>query len=77
MGYGYDIKNYYKVKKNGEYPAPCPADKFRMWPLYTDDILTKNPDGTFVKHTGLCIYGIVLKKNEVVKVKKTANLVVI
>lgn len=69
MGYNFTIKNYYQVKKDGHYPAPCAADKNRKYELFTDDVLTKSEDGTYTVHTGLCICGIKLKWYQVKKVK--------
>jgi hypothetical protein len=74
MGYDYKVKNYYKVKKDGYYSAPCPADEKAVWELYTDDILTKNPDGTFVCQTGICRTGIILKDDEVIFFEKETTL---
>jgi len=77
MSYSYKLKSYYKVKKNGKYPWPCVSEKDRVISLFTDDILKKEPDGTFSKQTGLCCFGIKLKKSQVKFVRKGRILTVI
>jgi len=69
MGYSFTIKDYYQVRKEAEYPAPCPSDRKRKYLLFTDDVLTKNNNGTFTVHTGLCLTGIKLKPHQVKKIK--------
>jgi len=69
MGYDYTVRNYYTVRKQGEYPAPCPCDKKRKYLLFTDDVLTKNEDGSFTVHTGICLCGIKLRWWQVKKIK--------
>lgn len=65
MGYDFTVNKYYKVKKDGRYPAPCPANPNDTWQLFDDDILTKQEDGTFACQTGICRIGIVLKDEEI------------
>ena len=75
MGYRFNIKNYYKVKKEGQYPWPCKGYADRTIELFNDDVLTKDSeDGTFMKHTGLGCVGIILKDDEVYYVPETARL---
>ena len=74
MGYTFEIDNYYQVKKDGEYPWPCATEKDRKIELFTDDVLTKGDDGLFTVHTGICCFGIVLKKEEVKFVKEKSKL---
>jgi hypothetical protein len=76
MGYNYKITNYYKVKKEGIYPRPIPANPDETLQLFTDDILTKNRNGTYTCHTGVCMLGIKLKEDEVELIKETAHLVI-
>jgi hypothetical protein len=77
MGYTYRLNEYYKVKKNGEYPWPCPSEKDRNIELFTDDIFTKNENGTFMKETGLGCFGIVLQEDQVELIKKPIRLQII
>jgi len=65
MGYNYKLDKYYVVKKEGKYLWPCKSQPNRTIELFTDDVLTKNDDGTFTVHTGICCFGICLKKNQV------------
>lgn len=74
MGYKFKIEKYYQVKVEGEYPWACISSPNRTIKLYTDDVLTKSEDGTYMKHTGLGCFGIVLKDDEVVFCDKTAHL---
>lgn len=67
MGYSFVIKkeNAFKVKKEGLYPWPCKGDPGRTIHLYTNDVFTRDADGTYMKQTGLGCFGIVLKAEEV------------
>ena len=73
----YEIKNYYVVRKHGKYPWPCNMDKKRTIELFPDDVLTKNPDGTFVRHTGIGCFVIKLKPSQVKKVTNNKKLLFI
>jgi len=77
MSYSYKVMQYYQVKKDGQYPWPCKDNKKRTIELFSHDILSKNTDGTFFRHTGIGCFGIILKKNQVQLFKKPAELVVI
>jgi len=77
MGYTYDINKYYQVKKDGYYPAPCPSDPKRMLPLDTTDVLTGSVSKGFTVHTGICVYGIKLKKSEIKFINKKIALTLI
>jgi len=77
MGYSYEIKNYYKVKEDGSYPWPCQMDKDRTIELFTDDVLVKQENGTYIKHTGLCCFGIILTPKQVKRVKEKTVLQII
>ena len=77
MGYAYKLDKYYVVKKEGEYPWPCQSQRKRTIELFTNDVLTKNSNGTFTIHTGICCFGIRLKKNQVKLVKKPVGLEII
>ena len=69
---------HYRVKKDGEYPAPCRADPDRLYQLFTDDVLTKNEkDGTYMIHTGIGLWGLVLKDDEVERVHSDQHLVLL
>lgn len=74
MGYNFDIKEYYVVKKEDEYPWSCQPEPNRTIRLFTDDVLTKASDGTFTKHTGICCINIRLAKEQVKFIKKPIAL---
>lgn len=61
----YSIKDYYKVKKEGEYDWPCKMFPKRKIKIYPDDILTKCELGSFTKHTGLACIGIIINPEDV------------
>lgn len=73
MGYDFTIKkeSAYRVKKEGDYLwPPCakafPLEQDRMIHLYTNDVLTKDPNtGKYMKHTGLGCMNIVLADDDV------------
>lgn len=72
---GYSLTGYYKVKKEGCYPAPCEPLPDRTYSLFADDVLTKDSKtGTFTVHTGIMLMGIVLKDDEVEFFPGTVNL---
>ena len=74
MGYNFIIKNGFRVKQDGEYPWPCPSDPNRTITLFTDDVLTKEEDGKFMKQTGLGCFGIILTEDQVVPIEKEVKM---
>ena len=58
MSHSYRVGNGLKVKKEGKYPWPYYKDQNRTILLFTDDVLTKDPNGTYTKHTGICCFNI-------------------
>ena len=71
MGYDFTIakERAVRVKTQGRYPWPAmnatPPEPNRTIELFTDDVLTKGTDGTYMKHTGLGCFGIALHDDEV------------
>ncbi|MFC1453665.1 hypothetical protein ACFLQL_00610 [Verrucomicrobiota bacterium] len=66
MGYNYELKNYYKIKKaKGTYPWPCEIEPKRTITLTNKDILKKQAAGIFIKHTGLMCFGIKIPKKDI------------
>ena len=62
MGYSFTMPKgiAFRVKKEGIYPWPRDGDKDRTIELFTDDVLTKQENGKYMKHTGLflsCLCG--------------------
>lgn len=74
MGYDFTIKNGFRVKRDGIYPWPCKPEPNRTMQLFTSDVLTKQPDGRYMKHTGLGTFGHVLKDDEVEPIGKDMAL---
>jgi hypothetical protein len=74
MGYDFTIKRYYKVKAEKEYPWPCKVDQERTLKIYPDDVLTKDKNGTYMKHTGLGTFGHIIPDEDVEKIDKEAHL---
>lgn len=53
--------DFYKLKPEYEgisYPWPCESQPSRTIQLFDDDVLTKQDDGKYSKHTGLGCFGI-------------------
>jgi len=74
MGYDFSIKGGVRPKKAGRYPWPCAGSPNRTIELLEDDILTKSPDGTYMVHTGLGCFGIVMKDDEVERFEEVVKL---
>ena len=74
MGYDFTIKNGFRPKAAGSYPWPCKDLPKRTIDLFTDDVLTKSEDGTWMKHTGLGCLRIVLTDEQVEPIGKPINL---
>jgi len=75
MGYNFAIKNGVHPKTAGHYPWPCADLPDRTIELFTDDVLTKDPKtGTYMKHTGLGCFNIVLTDEQVEPIGKTVEL---
>ena len=74
MGYYFAVENGVRVVVDGQYPWPCPTQPNRSIVLSTTDILTRSDDGTYMKHTGMGCFGIVLKEDEITTVKRPVTL---
>lgn len=78
MGYRYTISEYYKIKSiDKEYPWPCQSSPNRVIKLFSDDVLTKSEDGTYMKQTGLGCFGIIIPDADVEHITSPINLVLI
>jgi hypothetical protein len=71
---GYDYPPWYKVKKDKEYPWPCKSEPNRTIKIFTDDVLTKQSNGKYQKHTGLGCLNIHIPDEDVIKQDTSANL---
>jgi hypothetical protein len=66
MSRDFVVEGAVKVKVHKKYPWPCQDEPFRTLELFTDDVLTKNPEtGKYTCHTGLCCINIILRDDEV------------
>lgn len=74
MGYDFTITDGVRVKTEGEYPWPCVSENNRTIHLWPEDVLTRSDDGTYMKHTGLGCFGIVLKEEEIENIEKPSHL---
>ena len=75
MGRCFTITNGVRVKKDGSYSWPCKGEPNRTIELFTDDVLTKDPAaGTYMAHTGIGCFGIVLTDEEVEPIGKSVDL---
>jgi len=64
-------------KKEKKYPWPCKSDSNRTITIFDDDVLTKSEDGTYMKHTGLCCFGIEIPDKDLIKHTNPIRLVLI
>ena len=76
MGYSFTLPKgiAFRVKKEGIYPWPWDGDKDRTIRLFTDDVLTKQENGKYMKHTGLGCLNIVLATEEVEPITEDKHL---
>jgi len=65
MGYDFTVKGAVRPKKDGEYPWPCASEPDRTITLYDDDVLTRQDNGKYLKHTGLGCMNIMISDEEV------------
>ena len=77
MGYQYRLLEYYKVKQDKVYPWPCSLDKNRTLEIFTDDVLSRQKDGTYVCHTGIMKVDIHIPDDDVELIKTPTMLEVI
>jgi hypothetical protein len=47
------------------------------YPLLPGDVLTLDPDGTYTKHTGLCVLGFTLSPEQVATLKPIEGTIAI
>jgi hypothetical protein len=75
MSYSFGIKDGVRVKREGIYPWPCPADPSGTIELFRDDVLTYNrATRDYTLHTGVCRFGIKLTNEEVEPIGKAVTL---
>jgi hypothetical protein len=69
------LTKWFHVKAPKVYPWPCKPDPKRTFELWPDDVLTRSADGTYVKHSGLCMLGFVIPDEDIVEVNEPVRLV--
>jgi hypothetical protein len=75
MGYDFSVDGWYKINQEElECAWPCGSEPNRTIKIFSDDVLTKSEDGTFMKQTGLGCFGIVISDEDVELQEKTVNL---
>ncbi len=76
MGYNFSVKGYYTIKHSEKkYPWPCPSEPNRTITLFNDDVLTGDGGkNTYMKHTGLGCFGIIVPEEDLIEHKKTVNM---
>ena len=75
MGYDFKIKNWCKIKdKQKTYPWPCKSQPERKIELFDDDILTKEKNGRYIKHTGLCCCNIIIPDEDLIHQNQAIRL---
>jgi len=73
MGYNFKIAPpWYMVKKDKKYPVM--SKKPWEHQIFTDDVLTKNKNGLFTVHTGVCVTALKIPEEDLIKQTETANL---
>ena len=59
-------KNYLRIKgKTLDAAWPCEDFPHRRYLLYRDDVLTKEGDGTYTKHSGFGMFGFIIPDDQV------------
>lgn len=78
LGYVLSGDNVYRCKEDN-YQCPWPmkdgSDDARTWTLYADDYLTKSEDGTFMCHTGVCVFNLKPDESKLEKIDRDVKLV--
>lgn len=71
----YEAGTYYRPKAHGHYRWRGADEPDRTIELFEDDVLTKDPKrGTFMVHTGIGCFGIVLTDAQVILGEKDVHL---
>lgn len=74
MSYDFKITGAVHVKEGKEYPWPTEKDPNRTIEIFDDDVLTKEENGKYMKHTGLCCFNIVIPDEDTVAFDGDCNL---
>jgi hypothetical protein len=63
------------VKASKAYPWPCQPLPDRTFEVHPGDVLTRHPDGTYTKHSGLGMLGLVIPDEDIVEMNESIRLV--
>ena len=75
LSYTFSINGWYSIKnKEKEYPWPCDTESGRKITIFSDDVLTRWGDGTFMKHTGIGCFGIRIPEEDLIHHESRAVL---
>tara|TARA_R110000824_G_scaffold12226_5_gene53512 strand:- start:6297 stop:6533 length:237 start_codon:yes stop_codon:yes gene_type:complete len=75
MGYQFKVIDGCRVKEDKEYPWPCASDPNRTIELFDDDVLTKDlENGTYMKHTGIGCFNIVIPDEDIEQIEGDTDL---
>ena len=74
MGYAYKVAEAFHVKERKTYPWPCKPEPGRVVDLFPSDVLTKHPNGSVTKHSGLMMMGIRVPDVDLVPFEDAVNL---
>lgn len=76
MSYTFSINGWYSIKdKKKEYPWPCIPEPDRKITIFSDDVLTRWGDGTFMRHTRIGCFGILIPEEDLIHHESRAHLV--
>lgn len=73
MATQYQLSTYYKVKNIEKFKTKRNNELV----IYPGDILTKNNDGSYTKHTGVMLVGIIIPDNCVEKIVKKTKMIIL
>jgi len=76
VSYDFYIDDWYSIKdKQKEYRWPCLPEPSRKITIFSDDVLTRQKDGTFMKATGIGCLGILIPEEDLMHHESRAYLV--
>lgn len=71
-----ELKKHWRVKERKTYPWPCAPEPRRTIELFPEDILSKCPDGTVTKQSGLCMTNIRVPDGDLIEINEPLKMVV-
>jgi len=77
MSYGFYISDWYSIKdEKKEYPWPCIGELDRKITIHSDDVLTHEEGNSYMKHTGLGCFGIIVPEEDLIHHETRVHLVI-